>query len=138
MEGVVVIVFMMTCLLLPSFFSCVAALLLRLTETKVKTKKQIEYVYINKFTPRRLYPEVQIQEYNPPIKSKTRPVTIATKQTVLPTPKRVEKANANSDYVECLVALGMKKTEAKKKVEQMFLNKNYCTVEDFIMDVYKK
>lgn len=138
MEGIAVIVFMMTCLLLPSFFSCIASLLLRPIEVKTRTKKEIEYVYVNKFTPRKLYPKVQIEEYAAPIKNKTQPVTKVAKQTVLPTPKRIEKVNINSDYIECLVALGMKKTEAKKKVEQMFLNKNYCTVEDFIRDVYKK
>jgi len=40
--------------------------------------------------------------------------------------------------IQCLVSLGMNKSGAKKKTEEMFKTKNYGSVESFLLDVYKK
>ena len=41
------------------------------------------------------------------------------------------------DAIECLISLGMKKSDAKIKVNRMFLNKNYESIESFLIDAYK-
>lgn len=41
------------------------------------------------------------------------------------------------DAIKCLVSLGMKKLDANKKVKDMFNNKDYKSIEDFLIDVYK-
>ena len=48
------------------------------------------------------------------------------------------ESQIHQDAVECLISLGMKKSEASKKVSSMMSVKNYSTIEDFLMDVYKK
>lgn len=42
-----------------------------------------------------------------------------------------------NDAINCLVSLGMKKVEAKKKVEELFSKKEYMSIESFLMDAYK-
>jgi hypothetical protein len=41
------------------------------------------------------------------------------------------------DCIQCLKSLGMKKSDAKEKVEQMWKNKNYNSIESFLMDAYR-
>jgi Holliday junction resolvasome RuvABC DNA-binding subunit len=41
------------------------------------------------------------------------------------------------EAIECLVSLGMKKSQAKKKVFDMFEKTDYKSIEGFLMDVYK-
>lgn len=41
------------------------------------------------------------------------------------------------EAVECLISLGMKKSQAKKKVFDMFEKTDYKSIESFLMDVYK-
>lgn len=43
-----------------------------------------------------------------------------------------------NDAIQSLMSLGMKKTEAKKKAQEMFLKTNYESIESFLLDVYKK
>ena len=43
-----------------------------------------------------------------------------------------------SEAIQCLTTLGMKKSESKKKVEDMFKLKTYQSIESFLLDVYKK
>jgi hypothetical protein len=47
------------------------------------------------------------------------------------------KNNFHEDCKDCLVSLGMKKLDAEKKVKSMFKNKNYNSLEQFILEVYK-
>lgn len=42
-----------------------------------------------------------------------------------------------SDAIQCLVSLGMKKSIAKVKVNEMFSVKNYESIESFLLDAYK-
>jgi hypothetical protein len=41
------------------------------------------------------------------------------------------------DAIQCLVSLGMKKSIAKAKVNDMFSIKNYESIESFLIDAYK-
>jgi hypothetical protein len=41
------------------------------------------------------------------------------------------------DCIQCLKSLGMKKSDAKEKVEQMWKNKNYNSIESFLIDAYR-
>lgn len=50
----------------------------------------------------------------------------------------VEQNPIKMDAIECLIALGMKRTNAKIKIDNMFNKTQYETIEDFLMDVYKK
>lgn len=43
-----------------------------------------------------------------------------------------------NDAVDILTSMGMKKSDAKEKVTLMFKKKTYHSIQDFIMDVYKK
>ena len=82
-------------------------------------------VYINS-TPSRL-PKRKI--YN------TSPKNNITKPVI---PKKEEYINPIKDEaLECLISLGMKKSEAKNKVNQMFSNKDYKNLEHFLIDAYK-
>lgn len=42
-----------------------------------------------------------------------------------------------NDAIQCLVSLGMKKSIAKVKVNEMFGVKNYESIESFLLDAYK-
>ena len=56
----------------------------------------------------------------------------------LPQPTPVIQENPiKNDAIECLVSLGLKKSEAKKKVNEMFAKFEYQTIESFLLDVYK-
>lgn len=54
--------------------------------------------------------------------------------------KKVEnkKSPLLDEAVQCLISLGMKKAESKKKVEDMFKLKTYQSIESFLLDIYKK
>jgi Holliday junction resolvasome RuvABC DNA-binding subunit len=41
------------------------------------------------------------------------------------------------DCTQCLRSLGMNKKDAKDKVEQMWKNKNYNSIESFLIDAYR-
>lgn len=41
------------------------------------------------------------------------------------------------DAIQCLVSLGMKKSEASSLVKTMFSKKNYESIESFLIDAYK-
>lgn len=58
----------------------------------------------------------------------------------LPQPIVAEKKINNpikDDAINCLVSLGMKKADAKKKVNEMFVKTDYKSLESFLLDVYK-
>ena len=52
-------------------------------------------------------------------------------------PLIVDEIDIRPDAIECLISLGMKKTAAKEKVDKMFKNKKYMTVESFLIDAYR-
>ena len=58
-----------------------------------------------------------------------------------PNIKQESKAEIESpvklECIECLISLGMKKVVAKDKVNKMWADKNYNSVESFLMDAYK-
>lgn len=41
------------------------------------------------------------------------------------------------ECIQCLKSLGMKKSDAKEKAEQMWKIKNYNSIESFLMDAYR-
>jgi hypothetical protein len=52
--------------------------------------------------------------------------------------KQEEYINPIKDEaLECLISLGMKKSDAKEKVKQLWKNKNYISIESFLIDAYK-
>lgn len=53
-------------------------------------------------------------------------------------PQIAEKINPiKDDAIQCLISLGMKKSEAIKKTNEMFEKFNYESIESFLLDVYK-
>lgn len=68
------------------------------------------------------------------IKYIEKPVYIEKQVVVEPKPKENKTLK---DAIQCLVSLGMKKSDAKKKAEEMFAVKNYESIESFLLDVYK-
>ena len=52
--------------------------------------------------------------------------------------KPIKNNNLFEDCIQCLVSLGMNKKNAKQKTEEMFLTKSYISIENFLLDVYKK
>lgn len=63
------------------------------------------------------------------------------KEDPKPTKSKKIKAEENSpikkDAIQCLISLGMNKTEAKRKTDQMFEKTDYQSIESFLLDVYK-
>lgn len=58
--------------------------------------------------------------------------------TIIEKDKRNEKNNPlKADAINCLVSLGMKKSSAKIKVDAMFNEKEYNSIENFLIDAYK-
>ena len=64
-----------------------------------------------------------------------KPVYIEKQVAAKSKPKENKLLN---DAIQCLISLGMKKPDAKKKAEEMFAGKNYESIESFLLDVYKK
>lgn len=136
MEGAAIILFMLICFFLPSFFSMVASVLLRSPSVQNKT----EYIYVDKVVPEYIfvggkYPTIEDAEYIR--KPKGLPQKVKPKHKLKSSPV-IEISSLHRDAIQCLISLGMKKSEASKKVSSMMSVKNYSTIEDFLMDVYKK
>jgi len=49
----------------------------------------------------------------------------------------IVQSDITNDCIQALMSLGMKKTASKEKVDKMFSQKEYLTIEDFLMDAYK-
>ena len=61
---------------------------------------------------------------------------------LLPEPEHITLSEPQQDSIkdeclQCLVSLGMKKSVAKDKVNKMWANKNYTSIEGFLMDAYR-
>lgn len=63
-------------------------------------------------------------------------ITKKTKPVKISKPKEVDN-KLFEDCLECLVSLGMKKVNAKKRVTDLFNKKDYVSIEDFLIDAYK-
>lgn len=60
------------------------------------------------------------------------------KSIVIEKDRQNEKNNPlKIDAINCLISLGMKKTSAKIKVDRMFDEKDYNSIENFLIDAYK-
>lgn len=106
-EEVAAIVFMGICILTPLLLSFFISMKEPITVVK--------YIYIEKNT------------------STTKHV-----QTQKPKEKDIKYSNPFiKDATDCLISLGMNKKLAKEKVDKMFSSKNYNSIEDFLLDVYK-
>lgn len=51
--------------------------------------------------------------------------------------KPEEPSIPKDDAINCLVELGLKKSIAKKKVDDLFNSRKYKTLEEFIIDAFK-
>lgn len=80
------------------------------------------------------YVEVKTFKYIKPTKS-IKPKKIIAKP--IEPVKAVEDTRLKDECLECLVSLGMKKTVAKSKVSKMWANKNYNSIESFLIDAYR-
>lgn len=49
----------------------------------------------------------------------------------------VQNFISKNDAIDCLLSLGLKKTLAIKKVDSLFVKKNYNSLEEFIIDAFK-
>jgi len=77
--------------------------------------------------------EVKIIEVKVDKKSKPKP-----KPSPKPEVAEVKKENPLfNDCMNCLISLGLKKSEANEKTKKMFENKEYNSIEDFLIDAYK-
>ena len=106
----------------------------------LNVKKETEYIYVDKIVPEYIfvggkYPTIEDTEYIR--KPKRSPQKAEPKQKLKPS-SVIEINSLHKDAIQCLISLGMKKSEASKKVSSMMSVKNYSTIEDFLMDVYKK
>jgi hypothetical protein len=87
-------------------------MLLPYLDTKTSIEKEvIKYIYIEKQTPKGI------------------------DQTIAVVPKVDPKLL--DDCTQCLISLGLKKSEANKKVKELFNKKQYLSIEEFLMDAYK-
>lgn len=122
MEGTVSLIFIGCCIFVPMIFA-------HLNRPK-QSVGVIHYEVAPRQTQQRIFvqeqPTVKFTETHIPVQSKPQ-------KSVKP-----QKPPIFDDCVEVLVSLGMKKASAKEKVIGLFDSKNYKTVEDFLMDVYKK
>ena len=114
MEQTTVIIFMMFCM----FFPSVLIFLDEKFSKDVKYVQTIKYVYVN--------------EKKEKVK---KPATIKAQPKPKPKPKK--ESPIKQDAFNCLVSLGMKNKDAKQKVDNMFLAKDYQSVESFLLDAYK-
>ena len=119
MDGVASLIFIGCCLFVP--------MILAHLDRPVKTVEVVRYqtVYVKPPKEQVVYKEVEKRET--PVKVSPKPIKPAKEAT--PT--------IFNDCVDVLLSLGMKKSLAKEKTSNMFKNKNYDSVESFIMDAYK-
>ena len=62
----------------------------------------------------------------------------ADKKKDIPEPQKEKVSNPlYPECIECLVSLGMKRSEAKLKVKIMFEANDYQSIESFLIDAYK-
>jgi Holliday junction resolvasome RuvABC DNA-binding subunit len=63
--------------------------------------------------------------------------TIVEEKIVYVEKNIIKQSDITDDCIQALMSLGMKKTASKEKVDKMFSQKEYLTIEDFLMDAYK-
>lgn len=108
MENIAVLMFFGACLFIPMLCDALYGLSNRdLVPDEVEV---IKYVYIEK-------PQPIIKKDKPQVVEKINPI--------------------KDDAIQCLISLGMKKSEAIKKTNEMFEKFDYESIESFLLDVYK-
>jgi hypothetical protein len=85
--------------------------------------------YIANFIQNNQQPKIVYIEKEVKIK-KVKPKKIIKQPVVIDNP-------IYDDCVEFLISMGMNKAKSKQKVDNLFNNKKYNTVQDFILDAYK-
>lgn len=58
-----------------------------------------------------------------------------TQETIVCKPE--ENLQVKEDCLKCLRSLGMNKRDAQEKLDFMWKNKNYNSIESFLMDAYR-
>ncbi len=114
------IIFMGLCLFSPMLFSVALSAIEKLERPKVIIKEVIktEYIEVERIK------EVQVE--------KIKPADLPE-----PTKPQPQQNPIKDECLQCLVSLGMKKSVAKDKVNKMWANKNYTSIEGFLMDAYR-
>ena len=111
MENIAVLMFFGACLFIPMLCDALYGLSNRnLIPDEVEV---IKYVYIEKPQP----PQPVIKKEKPKVVEKINPI--------------------KDDAIQCLISLGMKKSEAIKKPNELFEKFDYESIESFLLDVYK-
>lgn len=121
MDGVASLIFIGCCLFIP--------MILTHLDRPVKTVEVVRYQtgFVKPPKKRAVYKKIEME--NPKRVSKVSPKPVKPVKEAAPP--------IFNDCVDVLLSLGMKKASAKEKTLKMFKNKNYDSVESFIMDAYK-
>lgn len=119
------LIFMGSCLFIPMLLPFLVGIIeqkepQKIIETKTITK--IKYIK---------YPDTNINKKSDPIIKKIIPVE---KEVIIPTEKY---SIAKEDAIECLLSLGLKKSFAKKRVDDLFSKNKYSSLEEFLVSAYK-
>jgi hypothetical protein len=121
-DGTTATAFILTCVFLPAILSHFAMSCGQQERVVYVDRPVIKHVDAQQKTQTTVRPKTPF--YNPPVKKAAVPPKVENKVKV--------------DAVEALMALGMKKTLAKQKVDTMFEKQNFDSLESFLMEVYKK
>ena len=121
MDGVASLVFIGCCLFVP--------MILAHLDRPVKTVEVVRYreIPVKQTASPVVYKNVETENLKQFSKISSKPIKPAKEAT----------PPIFNDCVDVLLSLGMKKSLAKEKTSNMFKNKNYDSVESFIMDAYK-
>ena len=83
-----------------------------------------------------IYEKPQKVKYIYVKQTKVKPKKVeSVKQDVVYKPQ--ENLQIKEDCLKCLRSLGMNKRDAQEKLDSMWKNKNYNSIESFLMDAYR-
>ena len=119
------LIFMGSCLFIPMLLPFLVGIIEQKQPQKIieiKTITKIKYIK---------YPNSKINKKSFPI---IKNIDTDNKSTVTP----IEKHSiSKEDAIECLLSLGLKKSFAKKRVDDLFLKNKYSSLEEFLVSAYK-
>ena len=123
MEELAAVLFIGGCLFIPMLLSIFIDLELPIVPDFLRRKEKIviQHVYIYKTVKNKPKPKPK------PIKEIKAELQI----------NKQENLEVKMECLQCLLSLGMKKSDAKNKIEAMWKIKNYNSAESFLIDAYK-
>lgn len=113
------------CLFSPMLISVALSAIEKFERPKIVIKEVVktEYIEVERIIERPNRKQITLPEPEP-----------EPEQITLPEPPQ---DSIKDECLQCLVSLGMKKSVAKDKVNKMWANKNYTSIEGFLMDAYR-